>query len=194
MPIKINVKKSISEKAIRNYVLFSNEEFKVNSLNKLPLSKFSVNINQTINSNKSKNKDFILFNLNPSQKIIIVKLKDYQSSLSNERKGAKFFDFIKSNSILVCTFIEENFKIYMEKNKNFLDQFIHGSQLKSYEFKKYKTKKILKGMSLMFLIEVKTLDIIKTKDLSHLLMALLLQKILFLNQAMYYILMSMHKD
>ena len=29
----------------------------------------------------------------------------------------------------------------MEKNKNFLDQFIHGSQLKSYEFKKYKTKK-----------------------------------------------------
>ena len=83
-------KKSISEKAIRNYVLFSNEEFKVNSLNKLPLSKFSVNINQTINSNKSKNKDFILFNLNPSQKIIIVKLKDYQSSLSNEKKVLSF--------------------------------------------------------------------------------------------------------
>ena len=90
MPIKINVKKSISEKAIRNYVLFSNEEFKVNSLNKLPLSKFSVNINQTINSNKSKNKDFILFNLNPSQKIIIVKLKDINRHYLMKEKELSF--------------------------------------------------------------------------------------------------------
>ena len=141
MPIKINVKKSISDKAIRNYVLFSNEEFKINSLNKLPLNNFSANINQTISLNKSKKNDIISFNINPTQKLIIVKLKDYQSSLSNEKKGAKFFDFIKSSSILVCTFLEDNFKAYRDKNKNFLEEFIHGAQLKSYNFKKYKSNK-----------------------------------------------------
>ena len=54
MPIKINVKKSISDKAIRNYVLFSNEDFKINSLNKLSLSKFSGDIDKTISLSKSK--------------------------------------------------------------------------------------------------------------------------------------------
>ena len=86
MPIKINVKKSISDKTIRNYVLFSDEEFRINSLNKLSLGKFSSNINKTISLNKSKKKNFILFNLNPTQRIIIVKLKDYKSSLINEKK------------------------------------------------------------------------------------------------------------
>ena len=75
MPIKINVKKSISDKTIRNYVLFSDEEFRINSLNKLSLGKFSSNINKTISLNKSKKKNFILFNLNPTQRIII-KLKE----------------------------------------------------------------------------------------------------------------------
>ena len=42
MPIKINVKKSINDNAIKNYVLFSDEEFKINSLNKLSLGRFSV--------------------------------------------------------------------------------------------------------------------------------------------------------
>ncbi len=141
MPIKINVKKSISDKAIKNYVLFSNEDFKINSLNKLSLSKFSGDIDKTISLSKSKKEDFILFNLNPTQKIIIVNLKNYKLPLENEKKGAEFFNFIKSNSIFVCTFLEENFKINTDKNKNFLDEFIHGALLKSYNFKKYKTKK-----------------------------------------------------
>ena len=115
MPIKINVKKSINHNAIRNYVLFSNEDFKINSLNKLPLSKFSSDINKTISLNKSKKKDFILFNLNPTQKIIIVNLKNHNLPLENEKKGAEFFNFIKSNSIFVCTFVEENFKINTDK-------------------------------------------------------------------------------
>ena len=50
------------EKLIKNYVLFANEEFKINGLNKLSLSKQSNQINRTINSNKSKKKEFIIFN------------------------------------------------------------------------------------------------------------------------------------
>ena len=45
MSIKISYKNSISEKIIKNYVLFANEEFKINGLNKLSLSKQSNQIN-----------------------------------------------------------------------------------------------------------------------------------------------------
>ena len=58
MSIKISYKKGISEKTIKNYVLFATEEFKINGLSKLSLSKQSNQINRTINSNKSKKKDF----------------------------------------------------------------------------------------------------------------------------------------
>ena len=95
MPIKINVKKSINDAAIKNYVLFSNEDFKINSLNRLSISRFSSNIGKTIDFNKSKKKEILIFNLNPTQKIILVKLKNNMSPLSNEKKGAEFFDFIK---------------------------------------------------------------------------------------------------
>jgi len=141
MSIKISYKKGISEKLIKNYVLFANEEFKVNGLSKLSLSKQSNQINKTINSNSSKKKDFLSFNLNPSQKIILIKLKNNQSALENEKKGAGFYNFIKLNFILNSTFLEKNIKETQSKNKNFLDEFLHGVKLKSYEFNKYKTKK-----------------------------------------------------
>ena len=54
MSIKISYKNSISEKLIKNYVLFANEEFKINGLKKLSLSRQSNQINRTINSNKSQ--------------------------------------------------------------------------------------------------------------------------------------------
>ena len=61
MPIKINVKKSVNDNAIKNYVLFSDEEFKINSLNRLSLGRFSGTLNKMINLNSSKKKvyDFI---------------------------------------------------------------------------------------------------------------------------------------
>ena len=85
MPIKINVKKSINENAIKNFVLFSDEQFKINSLNKLSLGRFSGDINKTIKSHKSK-KEILTFNLNPTQKVIVIKLNTKYSSLSNEKK------------------------------------------------------------------------------------------------------------
>ena len=40
------------------------------------------------------------------------------------------------------TFFEENIKELNSKNKHFFDEFIHGLELKSYTFNKYKTKKL----------------------------------------------------
>ena len=164
MPIKINVKKSINDAAIKNYVLFSNEDFKINSLNKLSISRFSSNIGKTIDFNKSKKKEILIFNLNPTQKIILVKLKNNNMSpLSNEKKGAEFFDFIKSNSIFNSTFLESNFSDILKKNKNFIDEFFHGVKLKSYTFNKYKTKKDLENYEINILFKSKNLNYNKDK-------------------------------
>ena len=75
MSIKISHKKGISEKNIKNSVLFGDENFKINGLNKLSLIKQSNQINRFINSNKSNKKEFVIFNLSPDQKIILIKIK-----------------------------------------------------------------------------------------------------------------------
>ncbi len=163
MPIKINVKKSINDASVKNYVLFSNEQFKINSLNRLTLSRFSSNISKTINVNNSKKKEILIFNLNPTQKIILIKLKNNLSTLSNEKKGAEFFDFIKSNSIFNLTFLEGNFADLLKKNKNFLDEFLHGVNLKSYTFNKYKTKKNLENYEINISFNSKNFNYNKNK-------------------------------
>ncbi len=141
MSIKITYKNGIIEKSIQNYVLFSNEEFNVYGLNKTLLGKHSSQLNRTIKSNKSKKKEVISFNLNSDQKIILIKIKKNQTSTENEKKGANFYNFIKSNMLTNLTFFDGNFNETQNKNKIFLDEFLHGLKIKSYEFNKYKTKK-----------------------------------------------------
>ena len=141
MSIKINIKKSINSTTIKNYVLFTDENFKIINLNHLNLVKFSNEINQTISSIKSKNRDFLLFNLDPNQRILLINLKQNFTSLEIEKKGSDFYSFVKSNFIFNLTFINDNFKDISLKNKTFLDDFFHGVKLKSYKFEKYKNKK-----------------------------------------------------
>ena len=61
-----------------------------------------------------------------------------------KKKGAEFYEFINSNSILNLTLLENNIKDFSSKNKYFINEFLHGLKLKSYEFNKYITKKNLK--------------------------------------------------
>ena len=141
MSIKIKIERNIAEKSIKNYVLFCDENFKINGLAKLSLADKSNIINKTINSNKIKEENFLSFNINPDQKIILVKLTKDNSQLENEKIGAKFYDYIKKNSILSSTFLENNIHELNKKNLNFIDEFFHGAKLKSYDFNKYKSKK-----------------------------------------------------
>ena len=142
MQLKILYKKTLKERDIRNYVLFTDEEFNINNLNKLPLFKLSNQLNRTIKSNKLKNKNFIMFNINPEQKVILIKTNEDQTSFENETKGAEFFNFAKANSIFNIVFMDENIKSTKQKSSNFLNEFLHGFQLKLYSFEKYKTKKL----------------------------------------------------
>ena len=141
MSIKISHKKKISEKTIKNYVLFTNEDFVISGLKNIYLSKNSAQINKTIKSNKTKKNDIISFNLNSDQKIILIKIKKNQTPTENEKKGANFYNFIKSNLLTNLTFLDKNIYEIQAKNKSFIDEFLHGLQIKSYEFDKYKTKK-----------------------------------------------------
>ena len=140
MSLKVNFKNYIKKIDIKNFVLFADENFKIMGLKNLPLTEDVVKINKTINYNKLKDKDFLLFNLNPSQKILLVKIKSSKSSLDNEKIGAKFYNFLKNNLINSSTLHENNFNDLKKKNKFFLEEFLHGIKLKSYEFRKYKTK------------------------------------------------------
>ena len=119
MSIKISLKKNINDKLIKNYVLFANEKYKINGLSKISLSKNAAEINENIGSNSDNKKKFLLFNIRPNQKIIIIKTDNNQSSLKNEEIGAELYNFIKSNLIYDITFLESNILETNSKNKFF---------------------------------------------------------------------------
>ena len=75
MSIKISLKKTISEKQVKNYAVFSNENFKIYALSKTKLNKFNKYITNVINNINNKDHNFFSLNLNSTQKLIVIKLK-----------------------------------------------------------------------------------------------------------------------
>jgi len=141
MHIKITYKKANRHKLIKTFVLFAAEGFKAHALNKTSLANKAIFVNEVIKKNESKNKKFLAFNLNSNQKIILVSIKKKPTSLDNEKIGAEFYNFIKVNSLFNLTLIEKNIIEAKKNNENILEEFLHGIELKSYEFNKYKAKK-----------------------------------------------------
>ena len=71
MTVQISYKKTVNEKSIKNYVLFSDENWKIYGLNSISLIKRSSSfISKLIKENSNKKDKFLKFNLNSSQKII----------------------------------------------------------------------------------------------------------------------------
>ena len=141
MSIQISYKKQINEKLIKNYVLFSDDGFKIHALNEMTLGNKASFIKEIIKKNESKKGNFLAFNINSIQRIILISLKKKTNSLENEKIGADFYNFIKSNSFFDLTLVEKNIKAARKNNSNILEEFLHGIELKSYEFNKYKSKK-----------------------------------------------------
>ena len=164
MSIKLSIKKNYSEKIVENYVFFTNEDFKIDALDKSAVSKFSDQIKKTIKSSELKNKEFLSFNLSPFKKIILIKIKKNQSVLENEQIGAKFFNFTKSNSFYKAAFFEQNIYQIKSNSKYFFDEFILGMKLKSYVFDKYKTKKNNRSLMLHLFVRKNQINFNKKKD------------------------------
>ncbi len=163
MSIKISIKNSLNQKSVKNHVFFTNKNFKINELSKLPISKFSSFINQSLSTNALSDKNFLSLDINASQKVIFIKIKDSQSPLDVEKIGAEFYVYLKSNSYLKTTFYEQNIRNTFPKNKFFFDQFAQGLQLKSYEFNKYKSKSKEKKFDIEILSKNKTFQFNKNK-------------------------------
>ena len=141
MSLNISIKPKFSIKNIRNIVLFCDERYQSGALDKIFDNSESDKIKRALKLIGNKNQNFFTFDLSISQKIIFIKLSKNLKSLDFEKKGADFFDFIKSNQLTQTYFIQENINEFSLKLKLNLEEFIHGLQLKSYVFEKYKTKK-----------------------------------------------------
>ena len=144
--MSINIKYSNKGKISSvNNILFCNEKFNVAGLKKdLTNSEFKY-IQDLLRTHDLK-KNLYVFELTSKKKIILISIKNNLKVSDIENLGGEFFNRInygeKSEYFL-------NSDTIFSKHKNFLSHFLHGLKLKSYEFKKYKTKKNLKNISII---------------------------------------------
>jgi len=123
-----------------NTALFLGKDSKISDFKGI----FDDEINQKIlnfqkNNKKTQKNKIASLNLEFDQKIIIILLVNKNNSQQAEELGAKFYDHAKSNEIDNLLILGSNASSIKSKIK--LDEFLHGAELKSYEFNLYKTKK-----------------------------------------------------
>ncbi len=136
MSIKINYSSKTIDKSSSNLVLFSNENFSINTLKGfLSDSEFNY-INDLLKTSDLK-KNLLLFELSSKKKIFIISIKKNIKNFDIENLGSEFYGRVNSGKNAEYFLASESINT---KNKNFLGHFLHGLKLKSYEFKKYKTK------------------------------------------------------
>ena len=105
---------------------------------------FEDKINQKIlnflkNNKKTKDDKIFSLNLEFDQTLVIILIVKKKDALKSEKFGAKFYNHIKNHKVNNILVLGSNFSSV--KNNIRFDEFIHGAQLKSYEFNLYKTKK-----------------------------------------------------
>jgi len=138
MPIKINYTKKTANRSSSNIVLFVDEKFNIVNLKKNLLTTEFTYIHDLLKTSDLK-KNMFVFEVNSKKKIVLISVKKDLKSFDIENLGAEFYGrinygtnseyFINSDSVT-------------SKHVNFIGYFLHGLKLKSYEFNKYKTKKI----------------------------------------------------
>ncbi len=137
MSIKLNYLNKSSSKISSNLVLFCDEKYNINGLKKyLSNNEFSY-ISDLLKITDLK-KNLFIYDVSSKKKIILISIKKNLKSAEIESLGAEFCKKVnhgKNNEYLILS------DSITEKNDNFLGYFLHGLKLKSYEFKKYKTKK-----------------------------------------------------
>ncbi len=98
-------------------------------------SKALKQLSNSILSNKLFNEQKFLLKDYNNKSYIFVNCINSIVSLDFEKLGSKFYDFLKENKIENIFISEANNNL----TKSQLEKFLHGAQLKSYEFNIYKT-------------------------------------------------------
>ena len=136
MSIKISFKKSIFGKTFSNLVLFVDEKFNTKLIKKyISVSEFSY-ISDLLKTCDLKKK-LLIFELSSKKKIVLVSIKKNLKNYDIENLGAEFYGLINNAK---STEYYINSDSIVNINKNFIGHFLHGLKLKSYNFKKYKSK------------------------------------------------------
>jgi len=143
MSIQFNFTKK-DAKSSGNVVLFVNEKFECSNIKKY-ISTFEFSyINDLLKTGNLK-KNILIFELNSKRKIVLIAIKKNIKSFDIENLGAEFYGRINYEK---KSHYSINTDTLTGKQENFVGHFLHGLKLKSYEFKKYKTKKESKIISI----------------------------------------------
>ena len=135
MPVEINYSQKTQNKINANLVFFSDHKLDIKPIRK-NFSSFEFDyINDLIKTADLK-KNIFIYEINSKKKIFIISIKKDLKISDIENLGAEFYNQIKKNSEYLINSDSIN-----NADKNFLGHFLHGIKLKSYEFKKYKSKK-----------------------------------------------------
>ena len=138
MSIKINYsKKKTAGKSSGNLILFTDEKFNISNLKKYISSTEYSYIKDLLKTSDLK-KSIFVFEINSKKKIILISIKKELKNFDIENLGAQFYSYInygKNSEYFV------NSDSIASNHENLIGHFLHGLKLKSYEFKKYKTKK-----------------------------------------------------
>ena len=137
MTVKINYKNSGLKKSSKNLVIFLDDKFSSKPLKKYISSQEFSYISDLLKT-VDTNKNLFVFELSSKKKIILVSIKKNIKSSDIENLGAEFYSRVNYGKN--CEYYINSDSIVSNK-ENFIDNFIHGLRLKSYEFNKYKSKK-----------------------------------------------------
>ena len=137
MSLKVNYITKATNKISSNVVLFSNEDFKIDSI-KSNLSSLEFSYIKDLLRTSDLKKNLLVFELTSKKKIILISIKKNLKTSDIENLGAEFYSRINYGKNSEYFIFSDSIQ---SKNKDFLSHFLHGLKLKSYEFKKYKTKK-----------------------------------------------------
>ena len=151
MSLKIKYINTINNSS-KNKAIFLTKESKISDFKGI----FDDKINQKIinflkNSIKVRENKISALNLDFDQRIIIILLVKKNDFFQSEKIGAKFYDYVKNNDVNNVVIFGSNFSSVINKIK--FESFLHGAELKSYEFDLYKSKKNNKIINFNILIQ-----------------------------------------
>ena len=147
MTVKINYLKKALNKSSAKIVLFTNDKFEINNLKKYLSNSDFLYISDLLKSSDLK-KNLFVFEINSKKNIVLISIKNNIKISDVENLGAEFYGRVNHGKNNEYNVLSDSI---VSRNPNFLGHFLHGVKLKSYEFKKYKTKKEIRLISLNIL-------------------------------------------
>ena len=134
MSIKLSYKQKLINHNKGNFVIFFSQKLDLRKLEGFFDKKEIENISYIYKIQNIK-KNFFSFDLNPQKRLILVKIENI---IYPQNLGADFYNFIKQNDY-------KDLNILFDSDTNlkldFINNFLHGIRLKSYEFNLYKSDK-----------------------------------------------------